>query len=350
MARRTRVVNIGGVEVGGGRPVSVQSMTDTPTADVRRTLRQIRRLAAAGCEIVRVATPDREAAEALGKIVKRSPLPVIADIHFDHRLALLALEAGCHGLRLNPGNIGGPRKVREVAREAAGRGAPIRVGVNAGSLEKRFLKKYGATAEAMVESALSQVGLLEDAGLDAIKVSLKASDVPRTVAAYRLFSKRSRRPLHVGITETGFGLAGTVKSAAGIGSLLLDGIGDTIRVSLTGDPVEEARVGWSILAACGLRRRGVELVSCPTCGRAEIDLARLARQVEKRLRNIETPLRVAVMGCAVNGPGEAREADVGVAGGRGLGILFRKGKLVRKVPEEELLEALVGEVEALLDS
>jgi (E)-4-hydroxy-3-methylbut-2-enyl-diphosphate synthase len=320
-------------------------MCSTDTRDVAATLAQIGRLAEAGCEIVRCAVPDAEAAAALAPLSAASPIPLIADIHFDYRLALTALEGGVAGLRLNPGNIGERWKVEEVVRAARERQVPIRIGVNAGSLEKELLERYGhPTAEAMVESALAHVRILEELGYDRIKISLKASDVMRTVEAYRLLASRVDYPLHIGITEAGTTFAGTVKSAVGLGILLADGIGDTLRVSLTADPVEEVRVGFEILKALGLRRRGITFVSCPTCGRCQIDLVRAAEEVEERLAHIDAPLTVAVMGCAVNGPGEAREADFGIAGGRGEGLLFRHGEIVSKVPEGELADALVQEV------
>ena len=323
-------------------------MCNTDTRDVAATLGQIRQLAEGGCELVRCAVPDQAAAEALGAIKAASPLPVIADIHFDYKLALQVLAGGVDGLRLNPGNIGERWKVAEVVKAAAERQVPIRIGVNAGSLEKELLAKYGhPTAEAMVESALGHVRILEELGYDQIKISLKASDVPKTVAAYRLLSEAVDYPLHIGITEAGTIFSGTIKSAVGLGILLADGIGDTMRVSLTGDPVDEVRVGFEILKALGLRQRGINFVSCPTCGRCQINLIRVAEEVEKRLAGIDRHLTVAVMGCVVNGPGEAREADVGIAGGRGEGLLFRHGEIVRKVPESEMADALVAEVEKM---
>jgi (E)-4-hydroxy-3-methylbut-2-enyl-diphosphate synthase len=338
--------------VGGGAPVVVQSMTNTDTRDVAATLAQIAALAEAGCEIARLAVPDDKAAAAMKSICEQSPLPVVADIHFSAGLAVAALEAGASALRINPGNIGGRKKVDLVVDAAKARGACIRVGVNAGSLEKALLVRYGGpTPEAMVESALSHVRMLEDRGFDAIKVSLKSSGVPVTVAAYRLMAAQRDYPLHVGVTEAGTLLRGAVKSAVGIGILLAEGIGDTIRVSLTHDPVREVEVAYRILAALGLRRRGPEIISCPTCGRTEIDLIGLAEAVEKRLSSLAEPVTVAVMGCVVNGPGEAREADIGIAGGRGSGLLFRKGEIIRKVSgtTEDLLEALVQEIDKLLE-
>jgi (E)-4-hydroxy-3-methylbut-2-enyl-diphosphate synthase len=349
MKKVTRQILIGNVKVGGGAPCSVQSMCNTDTRDVAATLSQINGLASAGCELVRCAVLDMAAAEALGKIKKESPLPVIADIHFDYKLALKVLEGGIDGLRLNPGNIGDRWKTAEVVKAAEERMVPIRIGVNAGSLEKELLAKYGhPTAEAMVESALGHVRILEELGYDQIKISLKASDVMKTVGAYRLLSEKVDYPLHIGITEAGTTFSGTIKSAVGLGILLADGIGDTMRVSLTGDPVDEVRVGYEILKALGIRQRGVNFVSCPTCGRCQINLVGVAEEVEERLKKIDKPLTVAVMGCVVNGPGEAREADVGIAGGKGEGLLFRRGEILRKVPESELADALMAEVEKLV--
>ncbi len=344
MRRKTRQIRIGSVAVGDTAPVAVQSMCSTDTRDVAATVAQIRALEAAGCEIVRCAVPDRQAAEALGPIGAAIGIPLIADIHFDYQLALAALEAGVQGLRLNPGNIGASWKVAEVVRACAERRVPIRIGVNAGSLEKPLLEKYGQpTAAAMVESALGHVHILENLAFDQIKISLKASDVPRTVAAYRLLAEQVDYPLHIGITEAGTTWSGTIKSAIGLGSLLLDGIGDTLRVSLTGDPVEEVRVGWEILKSLQLRERGPVFISCPTCGRCEINLIDIAEEVERRLQDLPIKLTIAVMGCVVNGPGEAREADLGIAGGRGQGILFRNGATLRKVRQEELADALIDE-------
>ncbi|MEW6181968.1 MAG: flavodoxin-dependent (E)-4-hydroxy-3-methylbut-2-enyl-diphosphate synthase [Bacillota bacterium] len=346
--RLTRPVKIGGVTVGGGAPVVIQSMTNTDTRDPDGTLAQIMECAACGCEVIRVAVPDAEAAAALPKIKAGSPIPVIADIHFDYRLALRALEAGIDGLRLNPGNIGSREKVRTVVCEARERGVPIRIGVNAGSLEKRLLKKYGGvTAEALVESAADNIRLLEDMDFNAIKVSVKAADVSMMINAYRLLAGAVDYPLHVGVTEAGTIRSGLIKSAIGIGVLLSEGIGDTMRVSLTAAPRHEVWAAWEILKALGLRRRGVELISCPTCGRCEIDLINLATYIEERLQGVTTPLKVAVMGCVVNGPGEAREADVGIAGGKGVGLLFRKGEPVRTIPETELAESLLKEIIAM---
>jgi (E)-4-hydroxy-3-methylbut-2-enyl-diphosphate synthase len=323
-------------------------MCSTDTRDVSATLAQIAGLAAAGCEIIRCAVPDMDAAEALGKIKHESPIPVIADIHFDYRLALQVLEGGIDGLRLNPGNIGDKWKVAEVVKAAAERRVPIRIGVNAGSLEKELLERFGhPTAEAMVESALGHVHILEELGYREIKISLKASDVLKTVSAYRLLSERVEYPLHIGITEAGTIFSGTIKSSVGLGILLSDGIGDTMRVSLTGDPLDEVRVGYEILKSLGLRQRGVNFVSCPTCGRCQINLIKVAEEVERRLQGVDKRITVAVMGCAVNGPGEAREADVGIAGGKGEGLLFRNGEVVRKVPEDMLADALLEEIDKL---
>jgi (E)-4-hydroxy-3-methylbut-2-enyl-diphosphate synthase len=326
-------------------------MCSTDTRNEAATLQQIAALSGAGCEIVRCAVPDMDAAEALGRIKAASPIPVIADIHFDYKLALKVLEGGIDGLRLNPGNIGERWKVEEVVRSARERLVPVRIGVNAGSLEKELLVKYGhPTAQAMVDSALGHVRILEDIGYEQIKISLKASDVVKTVEAYRLLSEVVDYPLHIGITEAGTIFSGTIKSSVGLGILLADGIGDTMRVSLTGDPVDEVRVGFEILKALGIRQRGINFVSCPTCGRCQIDLITVAQEVERRLQAVDTPVTVAVMGCVVNGPGEAREADFGIAGGRGEGLLFRHGEIVRKVPEGELADALVDEVMKSVDS
>jgi (E)-4-hydroxy-3-methylbut-2-enyl-diphosphate synthase len=343
--RMSRRIMIGAVPIGAGEPIVVQSMTDTDTRDVSATVRRIRRLERLGCEIVRVGVPDAAAARALGAIRARVSIPLVADIHFDHRLALEALRQGVDGLRINPGNIGSREKVREVVRAASERNSPIRVGVNAGSLERGLLAKYGgASPEAMVESALRHVRMLEDESFYSIKISLKASDVRRTVLAYRLLAERVDHPLHVGITEAGTLLPGTVKSALGIGLLLAEGIGDTIRVSLTSSPEDEVRTAYHILRALGIRNRGVELISCPTCARTEIDLMGMAKKVERALEPLKTPLKVAVMGCTVNGPGEAKEADVGIAGGRNKGILFKNGAVVGKYPERDLIPALLHEV------
>jgi len=348
--RKTRAIRLGDMLIGGGNPVRVQSMTNTDTRDAAASLAQVRALAEAGCEIVRLAVPDEQAAQALKAIRAGSPVPLVADIHFDHRLALASLEAGVDGLRINPGNIGGPDKVAAVVRAAKDRGAPIRIGVNSGSVEKRLLEKYGGpTPEAMVESALGHVALLEAEGFDQIKISLKSSSVPATVAAYRLMADRVDYPLHIGVTEAGTPLRGATKSGVGLGILLAEGIGDTLRVSLTGDPLPEMDVAWELLRCLGIRRRGPEIVSCPTCGRTEIDLAGLARAVEAKLRFVTRPVTVAVMGCVVNGPGEAREADIGVAGGRDCAVIFRKGEVLRKVRgEANVLGEFLLEIDKLL--
>ncbi|MCB6364855.1 flavodoxin-dependent (E)-4-hydroxy-3-methylbut-2-enyl-diphosphate synthase [Intestinibacillus massiliensis] len=342
-------IQVGAVRVGGDAPVSVQSMTNTDTRDAQATLRQIRALADAGCEIVRCAVPDQEAARALETICAQSPIPVVADIHFDYRIALTAIEAGVHKIRLNPGNIGADDRVKAVAQAAARAGIPIRIGVNSGSVEKEILAKFGGpTPEAMVESALYHVSLLHKFDFDDICISIKSSSVPDTMKAYRLAAARTDYPLHLGVTEAGTEYMGTVKSAAGIGGLLALGIGDTVRVSLTDDPVKEIHAARAILKAVGLAGDGINVVSCPTCGRTRIDLIGIAKEVEQRVASIQGKrLKVAVMGCAVNGPGEAREADVGIAGGDGVGLVFRKGEIVRKVPEEALVEALMEEIQKL---
>jgi len=347
--KMTKPVLVGPVTIGGGAPIVVQSMTNTDTRDVGATLAQIHALADAGCEIVRLAVLDDEAVTALKGIASNSPIPVIADIHFDYRLAIRAIEQGIHGLRLNPGNIGARWKVQEVVRAVKEQQIPIRIGVNAGSLEKELLEKYGGpTAAGMVESALGHIRLLEEEGYDKIKLSLKASSVPLMLVAYRKIAEIVDYPLQLGVTEAGTVSSGVVKSAIGIGSLLAEGIGDTIRVSLTGDPVREIPVALEILRVLGLKQRSVELISCPTCGRTQVDLALLAEKVEERLAHLpalDKPLKVAVMGCAVNGPGEAREADFGIAGGKGMGLLFRKGEIVARYPENELLPALLRDIE-----
>ena len=343
--KKTRTIYVGSVPVGGGNPVSVQSMTKTDTADVRSTVRQIRSLESSGCEIIRLAVPDMNAATALGAIRKSVTIPMIADIHFDWRLALEAIKQRVDGLRINPGNIGAKRKVQEVVAAARDKGIPIRIGVNSGSLEKDLLRRYGhPTPEALVESAGRHIRMLEELNFSNIKVSLKASDVRTTVEAYRLFAKRYDYPLHIGISEAGPPSVGIIKSSVGLGILLAEGIGDTIRVSLTAEPAEEVRVAYGILGALGLRQRGVNIVSCPTCGRCKIDLRSLVRKVEKRVKTLAMPITVAVMGCVVNGPGEAREADFGMAGGKGRGILFKKGEIIKRVKEEELLDALLAEI------
>lgn len=346
--RRSRMVRVGGVAIGGGRPVAIQSMTNTDTRDVRATVAQIRRLVRAGCEIVRLAVPDREAAAALAAIRKRTAVPLVADVHFDHRLALAALDAGVDKLRINPGNIGGVENVRLVARAAKARRVPIRIGVNAGSLERDILSAHGhPTAAGMAESALRHVRLLERAGFEDIVLSLKGSDVPMTIAAYRLAARRCRYPLHLGITEAGTAYAGAVRSAVGIGALLAEGLGDTLRVSLCGDPVKEIAAAKLILQSLDLRVFGPAVIACPTCGRCQIDVERIARRVEAAVQGMTRPLRIAVMGCAVNGPGEAREADVGICGGKGRGAVIRKGKVVATVRERDLVPALLREIDEL---
>ena len=344
-----RVLHIGNVAVGGDNPVSIQSMTTSKTSDAAATLAQIHQLQSAGCEIIRVAVPDMDAAKAISTIKEGAELPVVADIHFDYRLALEAVTRGIDALRLNPGNITDQDQVRTVVKAAKAKSIPIRIGVNAGSLDGAMLQKHGghATAEALVESALQHVAILEQLDFTDIKISLKANDVPLTIQAYRLMSERVNYPLHLGVTEAGTPRVGIVKSAIGIGTLLAEGIGDTLRVSLTADPVEEIRTARDILQTLGLRRFNPTLVSCPTCGRCNIDLISLAARVEQHLGSLSRPLTVAVMGCVVNGPGEAREADVGIAGGKGEGILFRKGQIIAKVPEDRLAEALFEEMDRL---
>ncbi|MDY6970758.1 MAG: flavodoxin-dependent (E)-4-hydroxy-3-methylbut-2-enyl-diphosphate synthase [Thermodesulfobacteriota bacterium] len=347
--KTTRKIHIGHVPIGGEAPIAVQSMTNTDTRDVSSTVDQINRLSGAGCDIVRVAVPDSVAVAAFKEIKSKINIPLIADIHFDHRLALAALDAGADGLRINPGNIGGRRAVASVVKAASGLKVPIRIGVNAGSLHKDILDKHGhPSPEAMVESAMHHVTLFESLGFDLIKISLKSSNVIDTIRAFELLSREVDYPLHLGVTEAGTLISGTVKSAIGIGYLLSQGIGDTFRVSLARDPVDEIRVAFEILRALNLRHRGPEIISCPTCGRCEIDLFRLVEKVESALSGIKASPKVAIMGCIVNGPGEAKEADVGIAGGRGQGILFREGKVIRKVPEFELAEVLINEVEKMV--
>lgn len=345
--RQTKAIQVGSVKIGGGAPVSVQSMTIPHPSDVRGTVEQIHQLEQAGCELVRVAVPDEEAANALPSIKSQISIPLIADIHFDHRLALKAAKVvDC--VRINPGNIGPWWKMEEVLKAVTDNDIPLRVGVNGGSLERPLLEKYGyPTAEALAESALNAVHAIEDAGFTNMKVSLKASDVHMAVDAYWLFSHQSDYPLHIGITEAGTAMTGAVKSSIGLGWLLSQGIGDTLRVSLAADPVEEVRVGFEILKSLELRHRGVNVIACPTCGRVEIDVVRMANELEQRLGHIKKPLNVSVLGCVVNGIGEGKEADIGIAGGQGMGILFKKGKLVKKVPAEELIDRLVEEVEIM---
>ena len=347
--KKTRQIHIGDIPIGGGAPISVQSMTNTKTTDTEATVSQINALAGAGCDIVRLAVPDRRAAENLGNIIRRVNVPLVADIHFDYRLALEAIDQGIASLRLNPGNIGSEDRVRKVVEKAKAHRIPIRIGVNAGSLDKVLLEKYGGvTPEALVESAMQHIRILESMDFYDMKISLKAHDVPMTIAAYRLMSDTVDYPLHLGITEAGTANTGIIKSAVGIGALLAEGIGDTFRISLTGDPVTEVKVAREILKALGLRAYGATLVSCPTCGRTEIDLPAIAAQVEKKLSSVKKPIQVAVMGCVVNGPGEARDADVGIAGGKGVGLVFRKGEIIRKVPEGELVDELFKEIDQLL--
>lgn len=344
----TKQIMVGGVPIGGGAPVTIQSMTNTRTDDVEATLHQIRTLAAAGCEIIRVAVPDMAAAKAVGKIKEDSPIPVVVDIHFDYKLALEAIAAGADKVRINPGNIGGADHVKAVAQACARRGVPIRIGVNGGSLEKPLLAKYGGVCpEAMVESAFGHIRLLNQFDFDDICVSLKSSSVPMTMKAYQLMNQASDYPLHIGVTEAGTVRMGTLKSAVGIGGLLALGIGDTMRVSLSADPVEEVYAAKEILKAAGVRREGAELVSCPTCGRTRIDLIALANEVEERLKTVDKPITVAVMGCVVNGPGEASAADCGIAGGVGEGLLFKKGQIVKKVPQEQLVDELFALIDTL---
>ncbi len=346
--KKTRVVMVGDVAIGGDNPVVVQSMTSTRTEDIEGTLEQIERLYEAGGELIRVAVPNFKAVEAFREIVRSSPIPVIADIHFNYKLAIAAMEAGASKIRINPGNIGGYDKVKEVIAAARSNDVPIRIGVNSGSLELDLIDKHGGvTPEAMVESAVRWVRFFEDQGFDKIVVSVKGSSVPATLRAYRMISDEIDYPLHLGITEAGPAWTGTIKSAVGIGTLLAEGIGDTIRVSLTADPVEEVKVAWEILKSLELRSRGIMLISCPTCARTRIDLMDIVGKIERRLSNIKAPIRVAVMGCEVNGPGEARDADIGIAAGPGFGLLFKKGKVVRKVPESDIVDELVAEVEKM---
>lgn len=346
--RPTKQITLGNLKIGGGAPIVVQSMTKTDTRDVSATVSQIKRLESAGCEVVRVAVLDFKAASAIKAIKKAIKIPLIADIHFNHRLALEAIANGADGLRINPGNIGDKIKIKEVVNAAKDKGIPIRIGVNAGSLEKELLRKYGhPTVEALVESARRHIRILEDLKFTSIKVSLKASDVMKTIEAYRLFSKRFDYPLHIGISEAGPAFSGTIKSAVGLGILLSEGIGDTIRISLTTDPVEEIKVAYEILKSLHLRQRGPDIISCPTCGRCQIDIKGLVEKVEKRLEGVKNPVKVAVMGCVVNGPGEAREADIGIAGGKGVGILFKHGKVVKTLKERELLDTLLREIKKL---
>lgn len=346
--RKTKQLRIGNVLVGGGAPIAVQSMTKTDTRDIEATSQQIKRLEEAGCEIIRIAVPDLDAAASLSSIKKNVNIPIVADIHFDYRLALASMRAGVNGLRINPGNIGSRNKVKEIVVMAKDRHIPIRIGVNAGSLEKELLEKYGeACPEAMVESALRHIRILEDMDFDLIKVSLKASDIYRTLEASRMLADKASYPFHAGITESGGFLSGSVKSASGVTLLLREGLADTIRVSLTADPAEEVRVAYLILSGLGIRQHGPVTISCPVCGRCEVDLASVAEEVEKRLLPLKENITVAVMGCMVNGPGEAREADIGVACGRGIGVIFRKGRILRKVKEAAIVDELMKEIEFL---
>ncbi len=345
---KTRVVNIGGVKIGGGNPIAIQSMCNTDTRDVNATVEQIATLTDAGCEIIRVAVPDMEAAQAVGEIKKRISIPLVADIHFDYRLALECIRNGADKVRINPGNIGGTDRVKKVVEAAKERCIPIRIGVNGGSLEKRLLQKYGGvTADALVESAAGHIAILKDLDFDNIVVSIKVSDVPTMIDAYRKFSKASSIPLHIGVTEAGTLRSGTIKSAVGIGALLAEGIGDTMRVSLTADPVEEIYAAYDIQRVLGLRKENAEVISCPTCGRTRIDLIPIANEVERRARSLKKNIKIAVMGCAVNGPGEAREADIGIAGGDGEGLIFKKGEIVKKVSEDAIVDELMAEIEKL---
>lgn len=344
----TKQIKVGGVTIGGGAPISIQSMTNTRTDDVEATLKQIRALATAGCDIIRVAVPDMEAARAVGKIKEHSPLPVVVDIHFDYKLALEAIAAGADKVRINPGNIGGEDRVKAVADACRLRNVPIRIGVNGGSLEKELLAKYGHVCpEAMVESAFGHIRLLNKFDFDDICISLKSSSVPITMKAYQLMAQESNYPLHLGVTEAGTVRMGTLKSAVGIGGLLALGVGDTMRVSLSADPVEEIYAARDILKAAGIRKDGPELVSCPTCGRTRIDLIGLAGEVEERLKTVDKHITVAVMGCVVNGPGEASAADCGIAGGMGEGLLFKKGQIIKKVPQEQLVDELFSLIDTL---
>jgi len=348
MRRITKAIAVGNIYVGGDHPITVQSMTTTDPRNTEESIMQIHRLEEAGCDIVRVAVPTMESALSLGRLKEATSIPLVADIHFDYRIALEAIKQGVDALRLNPGNIGEKARVIEVVKAAKERRIPIRIGVNAGSLEKPLLEKYGfPTAEAMVESAFGHISILEEMNFTDIVVSLKASDVAMTVEAYRMMSERCDYPLHLGITEAGTVWAGTIKSSVGIGALLLQGIGDTIRVSLTGDPVEEIRVGRQILKSLGIIQNEITIVSCPTCGRCQIDLINLAKEVEDKIGTLKKPIKLAIMGCAVNGPGEAREADIGIAGGVDSALLFKKGVIVGKIPEDKIVETLIQEIEKL---
>lgn len=348
MRKQKRVINIGDVKIGGDNPVAIQSMCNTDTRDVQATAEQILRLEEAGCEIIRIAVPDMEAAQAVGGIKKQIHIPLVVDIHFDYRLALECMKNGADKVRINPGNIGDKSRVKQVVEMAKAGGIPIRIGVNGGSLDKRLIEKHsGVTADALVESAMEHIEILDELNFSDIVVSIKVSDVPTTLAAYRKFNEISDIPLHIGVTEAGTLRSGTIKSSVGIGTLLAEGIGDTMRVSLTADPVEEIYAAYDIQKVLGLRS-GVKLVSCPTCGRTQINLIDIANEVEKRIANIGKPIKVAVMGCAVNGPGEAREADIGIAGGNGVGLIFKKGEILRKVPESKIIDELMIEIEKMI--
>lgn len=348
MRKQKRIVNIGGVKIGGDNPVAIQSMCNTDTRDVKATVNQIHELENAGCEIIRVAVPDMVAAKAVADIKKQIHIPLVVDIHFDYRLALECMKNGADKVRINPGNIGDHDRVKQVVEMAKEREIPIRIGVNGGSLERELLQKYGGvTADALVESAMGHVAILDELNFNNVVVSIKISDVPKMLCAYRKFNEISDIPLHIGVTESGTLKGGTVKSAVGIGALLAEGIGDTMRVSLTANPVEEIYAAYDIQKVLGMRKTGAEIVSCPTCGRTQLDLISIANEVEKRAANIDKPIKIAVMGCAVNGPGEAREADIGIAGGKGEGLIFKKGEIIKKVPQDSLVDELMKEIETL---
>ena len=348
MRNKTKTINLGGVCIGGDSPIPVQSMTNTDTRDIEATVAQIKKLEAVGCDLVRVAVLDIEAAKAIKEIKAKVNIPVIADIHFDYRLALESIESGVDGLRINPGNIGDKEKVEQVVKACKEKNIPIRIGVNSGSISKETMERFGGVnVDSMVHSAMEHIKILEDLDYTNIKVSLKATDIHLTMESYKRMSELVDYPLHIGITEAGTVWSGTIKSSVGIGALLLMGIGDTLRVSLTGDPVEEVRVGKQILRTLGLLKDRVEIISCPTCGRTQIDLIGLANEVEKRLENVKKPIKVAILGCAVNGPGEAREAHIGIAGGKDFGLIFRKGEIIKKVKEEDIIEELMSEIDKL---
>ena len=348
MRKQKRIVNIGGVKIGGDNPVAIQSMCNTDTRDVKATVNQIHELENAGCEIIRVAVPDMVAAKAVADIKKQIHIPLVVDIHFDYRLALECMKNGADKVRINPGNIGDRDRVKQVVEMAKEREIPIRIGVNGGSRERELLQKYGGvTADALVESAMGHVAILDELNFNNVVVSIKISDVPKMLCAYRKFNEISDIPLHIGVTESGTLKGGTVKSAVGIGALLAEGIGDTMRVSLTANPVEEIYAAYDIQKVLGMRKTGAEIVSCPTCGRTQLDLISIANEVEKRAANIDKPIKIAVMGCAVNGPGEAREADIGIAGGKGEGLIFKKGEIIKKVPQDSLVDELMKEIETL---